>query len=474
MARYRTINVNLDRGYRNDLNWNFLQIAEDIQAQEGITSATKTELLAELARIERESKERDNALAKQNLETLLQSIEDAKSNANTAAASATTQAGHAKTQGDYAKTQGDYAKAQGGYAGLKGDYANDKAIEADTAAGRANTEATGLESLKVAVVDATQSANSAATNAQTQGTHAQTQGDYAKLQGDRAKEVVDNAPVISVNEKKGVVTISAGDVGAIPTTEKGIANGVAKLNAAGKVVDASGNEVEGKVSSVNGQVGDVAIPVFSGNYNDLSNKPALKTVATTGSYNDLTNKPAIPAPVTLNNTVTSTSTTQAATANAVKIAYDRGEAAFQSANDGKTAIASAVTAKGVSASPADTFALLASKIGQISTGKKYAEGSITTTGYNHAFTTATGGLAGSRNIIFDMTMLDFIPSSILLMRTDKTVTEMTTWKRENYYTVGANFSNCVSGSYYLRAPYVNGITTLPVTTDGSYVWMAYE
>ena len=33
----------------------------------------------------------------------------------------------------------------------------------------------------------------------------------------------------------------------------------------------------------------------SGSYNDLSNRPALKPVATSGSYNDLTNKPTIPA-----------------------------------------------------------------------------------------------------------------------------------------------------------------------------------
>ena len=31
----------------------------------------------------------------------------------------------------------------------------------------------------------------------------------------------------------------------------------------------------------------------SNNYNDLSNRPALKTVATTGSYNDLSNKPTL-------------------------------------------------------------------------------------------------------------------------------------------------------------------------------------
>src|SRR5690606_21250337 len=45
--------------------------------------------------------------------------------------------------------------------------------------------------------------------------------------------------------------------------------------------------------------------------------------------------------------------------------------AFQSASDGKTAVANAITAKGVTASPSDTFPTLATKIGQISTGKKW-------------------------------------------------------------------------------------------------------
>ena len=35
--------------------------------------------------------------------------------------------------------------------------------------------------------------------------------------------------------------------------------------------------------------------LFDGNYNSLSNKPNLATVATTGNYNDLSNKPSIPA-----------------------------------------------------------------------------------------------------------------------------------------------------------------------------------
>lgn len=49
---------------------------------------------------------------------------------------------------------------------------------------------------------------------------------------------------------------------------------------------------------------------------------------------------------------------------------------FTLANNGKTAVANAVSAKGVPASPSDTFPTLASKVGQISTGKKYAEGSV--------------------------------------------------------------------------------------------------
>lgn len=47
---------------------------------------------------------------------------------------------------------------------------------------------------------------------------------------------------------------------------------------------------------------------------------------------------------------------------------------FQYANDGKTAVANAVTAKGVSASPSDTFATLATKIGQINTGPVFTPG----------------------------------------------------------------------------------------------------
>ncbi|MEC0092511.1 tail fiber protein [Paenibacillus macquariensis] len=70
--------------------------------------------------------------------------------------------------------------------------------------------------------------------------------------------------------------------------------------------------------------------------------------------------------VKLNSSVTSPSEVDAATPKAVKTAMDRADAAFLQANNGKTAVASAVTAKGVAASPSDTFPTLATKIGQIS------------------------------------------------------------------------------------------------------------
>ena len=81
--------------------------------------------------------------------------------------------------------------------------------------------------------------------------------------------------------------------------------------------------------------------------------------------------------ILLEDSVTSTSVTKAATPNSVKTAMDKANEAFQRANEGKLAISSAVNNKGVSASPADTFPALAKKIGQINIGKKFATGLAT-------------------------------------------------------------------------------------------------
>ena len=53
------------------------------------------------------------------------------------------------------------------------------------------------------------------------------------------------------------------------------------------------------LKTINGEslvgTGNIEISGFSGSYNDLTDKPNFSTVATTGSYNDLTDKPTIPS-----------------------------------------------------------------------------------------------------------------------------------------------------------------------------------
>ena len=53
---------------------------------------------------------------------------------------------------------------------------------------------------------------------------------------------------------------------------------------------------------------DFATVATSGNYSDLQGAPTLATVATSGSYNDLKNKPTIPSAVTVDASLSGTST----------------------------------------------------------------------------------------------------------------------------------------------------------------------
>ncbi|WP_218966742.1 phage tail protein [Paenibacillus sp. LK1] len=89
---------------------------------------------------------------------------------------------------------------------------------------------------------------------------------------------------------------------------------------------------------------------------------------------------------------------------------------FQSVSDGKTAIAAAITGKGVAASGSDTFPQLATKIGQISTGPKYATGTV-----NSSSTTAnwffTPGNAQFAAAYVQVTGLSFRPDRIILKPT---------------------------------------------------------
>ncbi|EJW14453.1 tail fiber protein [Paenibacillus alvei] len=95
------------------------------------------------------------------------------------------------------------------------------------------------------------------------------------------------------------------------------------------------------------------------------------------------------------DSVNSTSTQHAATANAVKAAYDRAEQAFTSASDGKNQVAAAITGKGVPASGSDTFPVLAQKIWQITTGVPSAK--ITVPASTSTITFKEAGAAGGRS-----------------------------------------------------------------------------
>lgn len=180
MGRYRTINVDLNRQYRNDLNQNFTDIEKDIFGAE-----------SDIARVEAESKERDNLMAGTDVDAIIQRIDTSADNAD-------VQAQYAKTQGDYAKTQGEYAKSQGDYASSKGEYANEKAILADGAAANANSEASNLSQLKIDVTTATQNANTATSNADTARTNANNAATYANTQGDYAKREADRVASMDV------------------------------------------------------------------------------------------------------------------------------------------------------------------------------------------------------------------------------------------------------------------------------------
>lgn len=107
--------------------------------------------------------------------------------------------------------------------------------------------------------------------------------------------------------------------------------------------------------------------------------------------------------VQLTDSVSSTSTTLGATASAIKAVMDRANEAFTQAGEGKSSIATAVMEKGVSASPADTFATLADKIGQISTGVKLASGANPNTYFDNEM-----------GWVVEVDGLDFTPTYVVL------------------------------------------------------------
>ena len=172
--------------------------------------------------------------------------------------------------GVYANLQGDYALAQGDYALDQGDIAA--------------TESDNLSVLKTDVQVATSNAETATQSAQDVADNTTYIEEWSSITPYSKNNIVrfngssfmslqsvnlNNAPapivdtlywalmarrgadgtgaVSTINsvlpDVDGDVVLTASEVGAIPTSEKGVASGVAELNIDGKVIDASGNLV---------------------------------------------------------------------------------------------------------------------------------------------------------------------------------------------------------------------------------------
>lgn len=250
--------------------------AESIRAENENTRISNEDqrILNENQRVTDEGNRQDNETIRESNEAIRQSQESQRqSDTSTAISNAEMATQNATTQADHAKTQGDAAL-------LAKNSAEQATLDANTA---------------------TTNANNSATYATNQGDYAKAQGDYAKQQGDAAAAVV------------------AG-TGYISSSEKGVAGGVAALDATGNVIDASGNVVEGAIISVNGQVGEVNLtatdvgaetPTGSQSKVDThENNTDIHVTLTekttwnsksdfSGSYNDLTDKPIIPDTSTL-------------------------------------------------------------------------------------------------------------------------------------------------------------------------------
>lgn len=148
--------------------------------------------------------------------------------------------------------------------------------------------------------------------------------DVSKVANKTAKaieKINTEGTVLSVNNKQGIVTLTASDVGALPDTTTIPSKTSQLTNDSGFITSSSlsayvptSRTVNGKALSSNisltasdvGALPDTThIPVdpVQSNWTEtdtsslayIKNKPNLATVATSGSYNDLSDKPSIPS-----------------------------------------------------------------------------------------------------------------------------------------------------------------------------------
>lgn len=221
-----------------------------------------------------------------------------------------------------------------------------------------------------------------------------------------------------------------------------------------------GVDGEGSVSSVNGVFPDldgnveVDIPDISG----LATKVEVQAVE-----GELVAHKAEKATLTkeghvqLSNAIDSESETLASTPKAVKQVYDLAQSAFTSASNGKELVGNAIT--GVDDSvviPTEpTFQDLATAIGSISTGKKWASGKVNLTGSS---VTVTG--------------LEFNPSYAIAFIAEGQHTYMAA----NFQGVTSLFSSRFGNTYIANSSLTLRTDGIAIVSDykGEYDWIAFE
>ena len=285
------------------------------------------------------------------------------------------------------------------------------------------------------------------------------------------------SPVQSVAGKTGAVSLTKGDVGLgnVDNTsdlEKPISTAVQNaLNSKASIGPATTNTA-GVMSALDKTKLD-GIDVGANNYSlPTATSFMLGGVKTGTNITNSSGTISVPDGTTsekgvvqLSTAINSTATTLAATASAVKTAYDRAEQAFQSASNGKLLIANAITGKGYQTSGNATFEQMAANITAINTGPAKSNG----TQVLSSATTSIEDLAGNiRNLkLVTVSNLTFAPRVITLYRNEGGSYYVTT------YDGNLNSGICVVTSYYPQSGSVNSVvvrladnSALRVTTNG--------
>lgn len=173
MARMREIGASLDKGYRDDLNYNFGLLEALIGEANGLTDNLREEMLGKINNLQQQI----DMLTGENIGELLERLNDSIQQALTAAQEARTAKTATEEATALATTATELANASALLAKEKANYANEKAVLAQEAADNANQEASNLSQLKIDVVQATQDANTATGNANQATQAAQTATD---------------------------------------------------------------------------------------------------------------------------------------------------------------------------------------------------------------------------------------------------------------------------------------------------------